>query len=161
MERVRKNTVVSITYVLRDQQGDIFEYTDLPVSYVHGGGHELFDKIERALEGHAVGDKITVDLSPEEGFGEPDPRLRFTDDVDNVPEELRRIGTQLETQNDRGEVLQFTVTRIEGGKLTVDANHPLAGQHVRFDVTVQDVREASVEEIQSGRVGGATSGPIQ
>lgn len=161
MERVRKNTVVSITYVLRDQRGDIFEYTDLPVSYVHGGGRELFDKIERALEGHAVGDKITVDLSPEEGFGESDPRLRFTDDVDNVPEELRRIGSQLEAQNDRGEVLQFTVTRIEGGRLTVDANHPLAGQHVRFDVTVRDVREASVEEVQSGRVGGATSGPIQ
>lgn len=151
---VTKNKVVSLIYVVRNQQGEIFEYRDLPVSYVHGSGADLFPKIEEALEGHAVGDRVSVQLSPAEAFGDRDPKLTFTDDIENAPPELRRLGAEFEAQNAKGESIVLTVIRIEGDKITVDANHPLAGQTISFEVTVQDIRDATPEEIQNGRPAG-------
>ena len=137
---VTKNKVVSLIYAIRNQKGDLFEYRDLPVSYVHGSGADLFPKIEEALDGHA--------------FGEHDPKLTFTDDIENAPPELRRIGAEFEAQNAKGESIMLTVTHIEGDKITVDANHPLAGQTITFEVTVQDIRDATPEEIRDGRPAG-------
>ncbi|MDH3513911.1 MAG: peptidylprolyl isomerase [Gammaproteobacteria bacterium] len=148
---VAKNKVISLIYVVRNEKGEIFEYRDLPVSYVHGSGTDLFPKIEQALEGHSVGDRVSVQLSPAEAFGERDPKLTFTDDIENAPPELRRIGAEFEAQNAKGESIMLTVTRIEGDKITVDANHPLAGQTIRFEVTVQNIRDATAEEIRNGR----------
>ncbi len=148
---VTKDKVVSLTYVLHDQDGEIFEYTDLPVHYLHGSGQGLFDKIEEALDGHDVGDVVEVELPPADGFGERDDRLVFTDDLANVPPEFQQVGAQVEAENDRGESLTFVVTRVEAGTVTVDANHPLAGQTVRFVVTIRDVRDATDEERETGR----------
>jgi FKBP-type peptidyl-prolyl cis-trans isomerase SlyD len=146
--------MVSLTYTLRNQRGEVFEQTDMPVSYLHGHDSGLFEKVERALEGKRVGDRVEVSLGPDEGFGQHDPALTFTDDMENVPVELRRLGARLEAQNAKGEVLTFIVTHIENGKLTVDANHPLAGQTVKFNVTVQDVRDATPDELRAGQAGG-------
>jgi FKBP-type peptidyl-prolyl cis-trans isomerase SlyD len=151
---VAKNKVVSLIYVVRNQKGEIFEYRDLPVSYVHGSGADLFPKIEQALEGRAVGDRVAVQLTPADAFGDRDPKLSFTDDIENAPPELRRIGAEFEAQNAKGESIVLTVTRIEGDKITVDANHPLAGQNISFEVTVQDIRDATPEEIRNGRPAG-------
>jgi FKBP-type peptidyl-prolyl cis-trans isomerase SlyD len=148
---VVKNKVISLIYVVRNAKGEMFEYRDLPVSYVHGSGTDLFPKIEQALEGHAVGDRVAVQLTPADAFGDRDPKLTFTDDIENAPPELRRIGAEFEAQNAKGESIMLTVTRIEGDKITVDANHPLAGQTIRFEVTVQNIREATPEEIRDGR----------
>ena len=146
--------------MIHKQDGEIFEYTDLPIDYVHGMNSKLFRKVERALEGCTVGDKISVSLSPEEGFGRPDPALTFTDDLDNVPEQLGHLGAQLEAQNPKGEQLTFVVTQISVTTLTVDANHPLAGQTVSFEVTVQNIRDATPAEVRSGEP-GATGHSIQ
>jgi FKBP-type peptidyl-prolyl cis-trans isomerase SlyD len=151
---VAKNKVVSLIYVVRNEKGEIFEYRDLPVSYVHGSGTDLFPKIEQALEGRAVGDRVAVQLTPADAFGERDPKLTFTDDIENAPPELRRVGAEFEAQNAKGESILLTVTRIEGDKITVDANHPLAGQNISFEVTVQDIRDATPEEIRNGRPAG-------
>jgi FKBP-type peptidyl-prolyl cis-trans isomerase SlyD len=151
---VAKNKVVSLIYVVRNEKGEIFEYRDLPVSYVHGSGADLFPKIEQALEGRAVGDRVAVQLTPADAFGERDPKLTFTDDIENAPPELRRVGAEFEAQNAKGESILLTVTRIEGDKITVDANHPLAGQNISFEVTVQDIRDATPEEIRNGRPAG-------
>ena len=151
---VAKNKVVSLSYMLRNQKGDIFEIRDLPVSYVHGSGADLFPKIEQALEGRAVGERVSVQLTPADAFGEHDPKLTFTDDIENAPPELRRVGAESEAQNAKGESIVLTVTRIEGDKITVDANHPLAGQTISFEVTVQDIRDATPEEIRNGRPAG-------
>lgn len=151
---VAKNKVVSLTYVVRNQKGDIFEYRDLPVAYVHGSGADLFPKIEQALEGRNVGDRVMVTLTPADAFGDRDPKLMFTDDLENAPPELRRVGAEFEAQNAKGESIVLTVTRIENGKITVDANHPLAGQTITFEVTVQDIRNATPEEIRNGRPAG-------
>ena len=156
---VEKNKVISLTYVLRDEGNHIVECSDMPVSYLHGSGTELFDKVEHALEGHEVGDRVVVTLPPHEGFGSYDPKLTYTDDVENVPPELRRVGSQFEAQNARGEALQFTVKKIEDGKLVVDANHPFAGKTVTFEMTVQDIRDATSEELQNGKP-ATTSGPL-
>ena len=151
---VAKNKVVSLIYAVRNQKGELFEYRDLPVSYVHGSGVDLFPKIEEALEGRAIGDRVVVQLSPAEAFGEHDPKLTFTDDIENAPPELRRIGAEFEAQNAKGESIMLTVTQIEGDKITVDANHPLAGQFITFEVTVQDIRDATPEELRDGRPAG-------
>ena len=151
---VAKNKVVSLIYVVRNQKGEIFEYRDLPVSYVHGSGADLFPKIEQALEGHAVGDRVAVQLTPADAFGDRDPKLSFTDDIENAPPELRRVGAEFEAQNAKGESIMLTVTRIDGDKITVDANHPLAGQNISFEVTVRDIRDATPEEIRNGRPAG-------
>ncbi|MDO8703708.1 MAG: hypothetical protein Q7J84_02050 [Sulfuricaulis sp.] len=151
---VTRNKVVSLIYAVHNQKGELFEYRDLPVSYVHGSGAELFPKIEQALDGHAIGDRVAVQLSAADAFGERDPQLTFTDDIENAPPELRRVGAEFEAQNAKGESIVLTVTRIEGDKITVDANHPLAGQTIRFEVTVQDIRDATAEEIRNGRPAG-------
>ncbi|MHB8255155.1 MAG: FKBP-type peptidyl-prolyl cis-trans isomerase [Acidiferrobacter sp.] len=148
---VSKDKIVSVTYTLRDGHGEIFEHTDLPVSYLHGSGQELFDKIETALDGHSVGDSVAVDLSPAEGFGEHDPDLTFTDDIENVPPEFQRLGAEVQAENTKGETVRFVVTAIGNGKLTIDANHPLAGQTVHFDVTIQAVRDATPDERHMGK----------
>lgn len=154
---VSTNKVVSVTYTLRNAQGEVVEINDLPVDYVHGSGADMFPKVEQALDGRHVGDRVTVTLTPEEGFGTHNPGLTFTDDLENVPPELRRIGAQLEAQNARGETLNFVVTHIEQGKLTVDANHPLAGQTVTFDLTVAAIRDATADEVRAGRPGASAT----
>lgn len=139
-----------VTYVILNQDGDVFEQSDIPISYIQGSPKGLYLKVEAALEGCGVGDKVEVDLSPEEGFGPHNPALSFTDDIDNVPPQFRRVGAQVDFQNEQGESKEFLVTKIENGKLTVDANHPLAGQTVKFIVTVTNVREADPEELYAG-----------
>jgi len=147
---VSHGSVVSFTYSIQDEAGEIVEQSDLPISYVHGGKHDLFEKIEQALDGCAVGDSVQVPLTPEEGFGPHDKSLTYTDDVDNVPPEFRRIGAEVEMMNDAGEARKFTVTRIDAGKLTVDGNHPLAGKVITFNIKVVEIRAASDDEMANG-----------
>lgn len=144
------NKVVSITYQIRDESGEIIEHIDVPVSYIHGGQSDLIEKVESQLEGKSAGDSVEVTLDPDEAFGPYDPSLTFTDDLDNVPEEFRHVGAEVQMQNDEGDVRSFHVSKIEGGKLTVDGNHPMAGQRVTFTVTVTEVREATPEELLNG-----------
>ena len=125
---VSKHKVVSIVYQIRNEAGDIMEQIDYPVSYVHGGPSDLIQKVESALEGAAVGDSVEVVLEPDEAFGDHNPALTFTDDLENVPPQFRRVGAEVEMQNDDGELRTFFVAKIEGGKLTVDGNHPMAGK---------------------------------
>lgn len=149
-ETVTRNKVVYLTYTIWDQGGRLFEQYDIPVGYVHGANGPLFERIEQALEGRTVGDRVEVVLPPKDGFGEHKPELTFTDDIDNVPPQHRRLGSEVMFESERGEQMLFRVTRIEGGKLTVDANHPLAGQTVKFVVTIVGVRPATLDEMANG-----------
>ena len=147
---VENNKVVSFSYSIVDEGGELLEQSDLPISYVHGGKHDLFDKVVQELDGCVIDDTVEVSLSPAEGFGPHDPALTYTDDIDNVPPEFRRIGAEVEMMNDKGEAKTFTVTRIEGGKLTVDGNHPMAGKVITFHIRVVDIRDATPQEMQQG-----------
>jgi FKBP-type peptidyl-prolyl cis-trans isomerase SlyD len=147
---ISKHKVVAITYSIIDQSGAILEQSDIPVYYVHGGPNDMFPDIEAALDGCTLGDSVEVVLPPEKAFGYHDPAMTFTDDIANVPPEFRRVGAEVEMQNDRGETRSFFVSKIEGDKLTVDGNHPFAGKTLTYAVTVADIRDASDEEKLKG-----------
>jgi len=149
-EQIKKDKYVELTYAILDAQGEIKERVDIPVKYIHGGNSGLFPKIEQALEGQEKGARVEVFLTQYEGFGPSDPNLIFTDDLANVPPQFHQVGAEVEMQNDRGEAKKFTVSKIENGKLTVDGNHPLAGQTIQFVVTVGEVRDATDDELKFG-----------
>ncbi|HUW29755.1 MAG TPA: peptidylprolyl isomerase [Sulfuriferula sp.] len=148
---VANNKVVYLTYSIIDQNGAVFEQYDVPIGYVHGANSGLFEKIEATLAGHEEGERVEVVLTPADGFGHHQPELTFTDSIDNVPPQFRHVGAAVSFENDAGESKEFRVTKIEDGKLTVDGNHPLAGQTVRFIVNIVDIRDATAEEIANGR----------
>lgn len=147
---VGKHKVVAITYSIVDESGVILEQSDIPLYYLHGGPNDMFEDVERALDGCSIGDSVEVVLPPEKAFGYHDPNMTFTDDIDNVPPEFRNVGAQVEMQNDRGESRTFFVSRIEDGKLTVDGNHPFAGKTLTYALTVADIRDATEEEKSKG-----------
>jgi FKBP-type peptidyl-prolyl cis-trans isomerase SlyD len=152
---VARDKVVYITYQITDTAGGVLEQIDIPVGYVHGGRSDLFPQIERKLEGLAVGESVKVTLSPDEAFGQPNPALTFTDAIENVPPEFRRVGAEATFQNERGETRTMTVTRVADGQVTLDGNHPLAGKTITFHVTVADIRDATPAEIASGTPEGS------
>ena len=149
-QSVEQHKVVSFVYSIVDESGELLEQSDLPISYVHGGKHDLFEKVTQGLAGAVVNDTVEVSLTPAEGFGPHDPDLTYTDGIENVPEEFRSVGAEVEMMNDQGDSRKFTVTRIEDGKLTVDGNHPMAGKAITFRIKVTDIRDATLEEIANG-----------
>jgi len=148
---VEKNKAVFFTYSITDESGETVEQSDLPIGYVHGVDSDIIEKLELVMDGCSLGDKVEVMLTPEEGFGDIDPDLIFTDNLTNVPPEFHQLGAEVEMQNEQGDVKKFTVSKIEDGKLTVDGNNPLAGKNVTFHIIIADIRDATPEEIQAGR----------
>jgi len=150
-QQIRRNKAVQFTYTISDDEGNVVEQIDLPINYVHGASNMgLIDRVERALEGCVKGDSIEVDVPPAEGFGEFDPELTFSDDLENIPPQFRNVGARVEMTNDTGETKTFIVSKIENGKLTLDGNHPLAGKTAKFSVKILDVRDATDTEIRDG-----------
>ena len=147
---ISKDKFVSLTYTITDASGETLERIDLPIQYIHGRDSQVIENIGKALEGKQQGDEISVSLGPEEGFGEHQPELTFTDDMENVPAQFHQVGAEVEFQNDHGEVKIFRVTKIEDGKLTVDGNHPFAGKTITYNITVREVRDATPEELSNG-----------
>jgi FKBP-type peptidyl-prolyl cis-trans isomerase SlyD len=155
---VARNKAIFFTYSITDTEGNILERSDLPLGYIHGANSGIIPKVETALAGCKVGDMVEVKLSPEEGFGASDPSLTYTDDLENVPEEYRQMGAEVQFQNEDGEVRNFVVSKIENGKLTLDGNHPLSGKDLLFTVKVTEIRDASEDEIKNGRPQGPLDG---
>lgn len=110
-------------------------------SYVHGGYGQLFDKLEQALEGHQAGDRLQVQLEPEDAFGEYDAGLIRLEKTERYGDGLA-VGMEIEEE---GRV--YRVTDIAGGSAVLDANHPLAGMALRFSVVILSVRPATQEEL--------------
>ena len=135
--------LVSLTYTIADEQGQVLEQSDLPVSYIFGGATELIGGLDAAVAGHVAGDLVELFVPPSAAFGDHDPSLTYTDDIDNVPPQFRHLGAEVPMQNDAGEVRSFYVTRIEDGRLTVDGNHPMAGKTLKVRVRIHEVRPAT------------------
>lgn len=140
--RIAPGQYVSLTYSIVDEAGNVLEQSDLPVSFVFGSDTEMIGGMDRHLEGKGVGDKVSFEVAPEQGFGAHDPSLTFTDELENVPPQFRHVGAEVQMQNEHGEAKSFYVTSIQDGKLTVDGNHPLAGKHLHVHVTILEVRNA-------------------
>lgn len=147
---VADNKVVTVTYSIRDASDEILEQSDLPIDYLHGSDNGLLLKVENALLGKAVGDIVEVTLTPEEGFGERDPSLTYSDKIENVPPEYRKLGAEAEFRNESGDSIKMVVTHIDSGTITLDGNHPFAGKSLTFHLRVMGVREATAEELRQG-----------
>jgi len=151
--KITQDKVVSIEYVLK-VEGKVEDQSEVgdPLVYLHGHNN-IIPGLENALEGHDVGDKLNVTVSPEDGYGQHDdeaiqtlPREDFDDDVE--------IGASYFAQSDDGSVNPFTVVSVSGNDVTVDFNPPLAGKTLDFEATVVDVRDATPEELEHGHPHG-------
>lgn len=152
---IAADKVVLIHYTLTNERGETIDSSSggEPLAYLHGQGN-IITGLERALEGRRAGDKLTVRVEPVDGYGERDDAL-----VQQVPKRQfggtsLSPGMQFHAQTSKGHTRVVTVTRIQGDMVTVDGNHPLAGEVLNFDVEVADVREATAEELEHGHVHG-------
>ncbi|RMD51490.1 MAG: peptidylprolyl isomerase [Ignavibacteria bacterium] len=153
--QVANDKVVSIHYTLTNKDGNVLDTSDgrEPLAYIQGK-QNIIPGLENALAGKDVGDKINVTIPPEEAYGQRQleliqeiPRAAFGDIEQLEP------GMQFQMQSPNGPVI-ITVTNVEGDKVVVDGNHPLAGESLTFDVEVMDVRDATEEELAHGHVHG-------
>lgn len=155
--KIAKNTVVTLHYKLSDAQGNLIEESREPMVYLHGGYENTLPKIEEALEGMVAGFETTIQVEPEDAFGEYDPNLIKIEPRNRLPEPLE-IGMQFEGTPEEAEggeeSLIFTVTDIADDKVVLDGNHPLAGMALRFTLNVAEVRAATEEEVEHEHVHG-------
>ncbi len=155
--KIAKNTVVTVHYKLSDAQDNLIEESREPMVYLHGGYENTLPKIEEALEGKDVGFETSIQVEPDDAFGEYDASLVKVEPRDRLPTPLE-VGMQFEGMPDgideEEEALIFTVTDIADDKVVLDGNHPLAGMALRFALNVTEVRDASDEEIAHGHVHG-------
>ena len=152
---IEKNRVVSIDYKLVDDDGDLIDSSDEgePLVYLHGNGN-IIPGLEKQLEGKKQGDAVACVLNPVDGYGERDESLVFTVGKDEFEGSEVDVGMQFEAHGENGAQI-VTVVSVEGDEVKDDANHPLAGEKLHFDVKIVDVREASAEELEHGHVHGA------
>jgi FKBP-type peptidyl-prolyl cis-trans isomerase SlyD len=152
--KVTKNTVVSLRYKLMDARGKLIEEGRQPMVYLHGGYDNIFPKIEAALDERMAGYQTTVELHPQDAFGERDENLVKTVPRSQLPSPLK-VGKQLQgSDGEGGNTVIFTVTELKGDKAVLDGNHPMAGKELRFQATVTSVRAATEEEIAHRHVHG-------
>ena len=148
-----KNKVVAFQYVLRDGEGSEIDRSDGdPMVYLHGHGN-IVPGLERQLDGLAVGAELTAVVPPAEGYGvlkedavQQIPRTAFGD----LP---LQVGMDLATEVD-GAVVPFWIVKLDAAAVTVDFNHPLAGQTLHFEVSVTAVRDATEDELAHGHPHG-------
>lgn len=154
--QISTKKVVSIDYTLKDDDGETIDSSEgsTPLAYIHGIGG-LIPGLEKALEGkQASQEKLSVKISPEEGYGIRDERLVQSMDKEAFKGiEPLEVGMQFQAGHEGHESL-ITITEIEGDKITVDGNHPLAGMTLHFEVIIRDVRDATPEELDHGHVHG-------
>ena len=153
--QIADRTVASFNYTLTNDAGEVLDSSEgrEPLSYLHGKGN-IVPGLEKEMTGKKVGDKFNVKVKPEEGYGVHNPAL-----VQVVPREAFRgidklePGMQFRAESDRGPMM-VVITAVEGDQVTVDGNHPLAGENLNFAIEITGVREASVEEVLHGHVHG-------
>ena len=152
--QVGKDKVVLMHYTLKNDAGDVIDSSDGadPLPFLQGHGN-IIPGLESALEGSKVGDKLDVSIEPEEGYG-----IRMQDAIQEIPSSALKgvdevkVGMQLQSQDKDGNAFLVNVTKIEDDKITVDGNHPLAGQTLHFSVRIKSVRKAEAEELSHGHV---------
>ena len=150
---ITKDKVVFIHYTLSNAEGQVLDTTegDAALAYLHGHGN-LIPGLEAALEGRVEGDVLEVSIAPEDAYGAHDPaglvdvpRASLSDDV------ALEVGNQVQAQGPEG-MIPLTIVAFDEEMVTLDANHPLAGQTLHFAVQVGAIREAHADEIKHHRV---------
>ena len=153
---VTSQCVVALTWTLKDALGEVLDVLEEPVEFLVGGG-DLLAKIDEALQGHEPGDRLDLHLEPADAFGDYDEQLVFLEDRSLFPGELEEGMTFEElprgARADAPAGTLYTVTEIYPEHVVIDGNHPLAGIAIRLNLKVEDVREATEDEIGRGSAG--------
>lgn len=151
--------VVSLTWTLADAQNRPIDELTAPVEFFYGG-HDLLQKVEEALEGHAPGDEVRIQLEPEHAFGDYDAALVCFEDRALFPETLEP-GMAFEglpegaKTPDMPKDTIYVVTEVYPSHVVLDGNHPLAGMALRLTIQVREVREATEAEVEAKSVDDA------
>ena len=136
--KISNQKLVSMTYSIHEG-GNLLENVDTPVSFIYGKETNLLPIVEKSLIGKEKGNELTIEVSPELGFGNIDKNLIFIDSTNNVPKEYSKIGMQIDFENDKGLKRKFRVTNIDKDKITFDGNHPFSGKTLIYKIKVIDV----------------------
>ena len=154
--QIADNAVVAIDYTLRNDEGEVLHSSEgaQPLVYLHGAGN-IIPGLEQALVGKQAGDELKASIEPEDAYGEYSVELVATlnrsmfEGVDEL-----QVGMQFHASAPDGGMQVVTIRDLDGDQVTVDGNHPLAGQRLNFEVKVVSVRAASDEEVAHGHVHG-------
>lgn len=153
--KITNKCVASFHYTLTNASGEVIDSSEGrdPLGYLHGASN-IVPGLEKELEGKAAGEKLSVVVKPEEGYGQYDENLK-----QELPRsmfsgvETIEAGMEFHAQTQNG-MQVVSVSKVDGDNITVDGNHPLAGQDLHFDVEITEVRDATEEEIEHGHVHG-------
>ncbi|NDC38328.1 MAG: peptidylprolyl isomerase [Proteobacteria bacterium] len=151
-DTISANHVVGIHYTLRDDKKEVLDSSEgqEPLLYLHGHS-QIVPGLENALTGKKLGEKLSVSISPQDGYGEYDPKLTSVAQRQQFPNQAQlEVGALFEFSNAQGHPVVVRVTELEGDSVTVDANHPLAGQNLHFDVEIVSIRPATKSELDHG-----------
>ncbi|GGJ92907.1 FKBP-type peptidyl-prolyl cis-trans isomerase [Pseudomonas matsuisoli] len=153
---IAANKAVYIDYTLKNDAGEVIDSSNggAPLAYLHGAGN-IIGGLEKALEGKQAGDELKVAVEPADAYGEYSAELvaNLNRSMFEGVDELE-VGMQFHASGPDGSMQIVTIRDIDGEDVTVDGNHPLAGQRLNFEVKVVDVRDASQEEVAHGHIHG-------
>lgn len=158
MDTISDGVVAIIHYTLKNDQGEVLDSSEGgdPLPYLHGASN-IVPGLERELEGLSVGDKKDVSVAPEEGYGVVNPAMIQAVPRDAFPEDAEVApGVQFLMQGEGGHPIPIWVTAVENDTVTIDANHPLAGQTLHFSIEVAAIRLPTDEEKAHGHPHGVT-----
>ena len=136
--KISNQKLVSMTYSIHEG-ANLLENVDTPVSFIYGKETNLLPIVEKSLIGKEKGNELTIEVSPQLGFGDIDKNLIFIDSANNVPKEYSKIGMQIDFENDKGLKRKFRVTNIDKDKITFDGNHPFSGKTLIYKIKIMDV----------------------
>ncbi len=156
MSAVAKDTVVSLHYTVRNKAKEVVDTSSggEPLLYLHGRG-QIIPGLERALEGRKIGDKFDLRVEPKDAYGDHDARMVQAIERSRFPKGSEiTVGMMFELSGGNRRI-PVVVKEVTETSVTVDGNHPLAGQELFFEVEVIATRAATKEELEHGHAHGA------
>ena len=155
---VKKDAVVEMHYTLKNDAGEVVDSSkgQDPMPFIQGRGN-IIPGLEKALEGMKAGDTCDVSVDPKDGYG-----VHHAEGIQEMPKEALQgienleIGMELQSQDEQGNPFIVRVEEIKDDVVIINANHPLSGQTLHFNVSIESVREATADELEHGHVHSAS-----
>ena len=147
--------VVAFHYTLRNGEGEVIDQSQAePLWYLHGASN-IVPGLEKQLVGKTVGDEIEAVVPPEEGYGERRDDLSQSVHRSEFPKDMElQVGMPIRAEGNNGQAMMLWIEKVEGARVTVTANHPLAGETLHFSVKIAGLREATADEVSHGHAHG-------
>lgn len=153
-DTISKGKVIGFSYHLKNSKGETLDQSSDPLLYLHGWSN-IVPGLENELEGLKIGDSKKVVVAPEDGYGNYDESLVFVVPRSELPPDADlQVGMEFQTKGENGPMVLY-LQEIRDSDVILNANHPLAGETLHFDVTVQSIRIATEDEKSHGHAHGA------